>query len=433
MAAVAWQGAGRMAVVLGVCAVVCGWHYARAWVHYGNPLIGVWDPRTGFSWWQDEGYRTSGYYLRFGAVFVHPWFSALKGFGDGIYSTLWGDGLLGGAADMAVRPPWNYDLAGLGYWLALVPAAGVTLGGILALVRFLRQPAADWFLLLGLGFVMVFAVVHMSLAVPYYCTVKAFYGLSGLIPLCAFGALGLEAICRCSRKLRLLVCLLFGVWAINSYASFWIPRSSTQALLVRARCLVNEGRPREARELLKGRLQTGAQSWETRRALATVLVATGEAEEAVRQAEIVVRERPDEAGGHLVLSAALMRAQRMAEAIAHAQRAVELEPGRGLNYQHLALLLVSQGHYEEASQVAREGLGLAAFSPELRCALGAGLAVRGETVEGVSQLQLACALKPGWGEPHVLLGQLWQSKEGWPRPSFNTPKPCAWSPNSSRP
>ena len=74
------KGAGRIGVVLAVCALVCGWHYVRVWAHYGNPLIGVWDPRTGFAWWQDEGYRTGAFYLRFGAVLRHPWFSALQEF-----------------------------------------------------------------------------------------------------------------------------------------------------------------------------------------------------------------------------------------------------------------------------------------------------------------------------------------------------------------
>ena len=321
------QWGGRLGVVVAVCAVVCGWHYARVWANYGSPLIGVWDPRTGFSWWQDPGYRTGAFYLRFGQALLHPWFIALYSFGDGIYSTLWGDGLLGGAADISWSPPWNYDLMSLGYWLALLPAAGVIVGGVLGLVKFLRQPSADWFLVIGLGFVMGLAVVHMSMAVPYYCMVKAFYGLSALVPLCAFGAWGLEAVCRRIGKLRPVVCVLFGVWTLDTYAAFWIPRSSVPALLVHARSLVNEGHPMQARDLLKAQLQAAPQSTETRCLLAFILGMTGAVDEGVRQAEIVVGERPDDANGHLVLAAALAQQQRVAEAATHARRALELEPG----------------------------------------------------------------------------------------------------------
>ena len=399
-----WGWTGRMGVVLAVCALVCGWHYARVWAHYGNPLIGVWDPRTGFAWWEDEGYRTGAFYLRFGAALVHPWFSALQSFGDGIYSTLWGDGLVGGAADISWRPPWNYELMCLGYWLALVPAAGVITGAILALVKFLRRPSADWFLVTGLGFVIALAVVHMSMAVPYYCMVKAFYGLAALVPLCAFGAAGLETLCRWSGKLRPVICILFGVWALNAYTSFWIPRSSVAALLVRARSLVNEGRALEARELLKAQVQATPHSAETRCLLAWVLAMTGNVDEGVRQAEIVAGEWPNDASGHLALGSALAQQRRVAEAVAHARRALELEPGRGFNYQQLASLLVRQGQNEEAIRVARDGLGFASHNSELRFTLGAALVSRGETVEGIAQLQLASALNPNWCNPHVLLG-----------------------------
>ncbi len=74
------------------------------------------------------------------------------------------------------------------------------------------------------------------------------------------------------------------------------------------------------------------------------------------------------------------------------------------NHQQLASLLDRQGRNEEAIRVARDGLGVAAFSPELRYALGSGLVIGGQPVEGIAQLRLAGALKPTWAEPRVLLG-----------------------------
>ena len=52
---------------------------------------------SGFQWWQDNGYHTMADFTRFGRSLVHPLFSGFAGFADGIYSTLWGDGLCGGA------------------------------------------------------------------------------------------------------------------------------------------------------------------------------------------------------------------------------------------------------------------------------------------------------------------------------------------------
>jgi hypothetical protein len=122
-----WWSAGKgVALVTVACAVVCGWHYARVWAHFGNPLIGNWDPRLPFAWWQEPGYRMRSWYFRFGEAFSCPLFSNLTSFGDGLYSTLWGDGLCSGSARMTFRPQWNYDLMNAGYLLAVVPISAPT-------------------------------------------------------------------------------------------------------------------------------------------------------------------------------------------------------------------------------------------------------------------------------------------------------------------
>ena len=61
-----------MGLIIALCALVGGWHYVRLWIDYGNPLIGNWDPKL-FSWWQEDGFRTSTFYLQFGDVLFHPW------------------------------------------------------------------------------------------------------------------------------------------------------------------------------------------------------------------------------------------------------------------------------------------------------------------------------------------------------------------------
>jgi Flp pilus assembly protein TadD len=397
--------AARLALVLAVAVAVCGWHYARLWTQYGSPLIGVWDPRLGFSWWQDDGYRTGAFYLRFGAVLAHPWFSSFRGFADGVYATLWGDGLFGGMADAVARPPWNYDLMAAGYWLALLPSLAVLVGGVCVLVRFLREPSAEWMLMLGLTFLAALALVHMSIVLPYQCHVKAFYGLCALIPLCAFGAAGFDTLCRRSGKLRLPICILFGVWAVNSYASLWISRSAIATVRSRAHSLWKEGRQLDAVESLKARLErepnpgTEAQSF-----LAYLLMETGQEQEALRLVEDAVRRGPEEPQGHLVLAALLTRQQRFDEATEHARRAVQLAPSNEQAYEQLAALLARHGHSEEAVQVAREGLALAPLSPELHFDLGGALVFLGQTAEGIAQLQLASAIKSNWDGPHYLLG-----------------------------
>src|ERR1019366_5952819 len=94
---------------------VCGWHFARVWHRFGTPLIGNWDHRFSFAWWQDTGCHPGAWYVRFGEVLICPLISSLTGFADGFYATLWGDGLCSGSAIMNFRPQLNYDLMNAGY------------------------------------------------------------------------------------------------------------------------------------------------------------------------------------------------------------------------------------------------------------------------------------------------------------------------------
>ena len=397
-----WSPAGRVALVLAVCAALCGWHYARTWLHYGTPLIGVWDPRTGFAWWQDDGYRTSAFYLRFGDVLIHPWFSGFRSFADGIYGTLWGDGLFGGLAGGLDRPPWNYDLMAVGYWLALPLTAAVLGGGVLALVRFLRQPRAEWLMVLGLAFLAAAAAVHFSLAAPYCCNVKAFYGLSALVPFCALAALGLEALAARSTRLRLICCVMFGVWAINSYASLWIVPASAAAGILRAKSLVHEGRKTDAAQTLTTLLQREPQNYDARAMLVTLSIAAGDGRQAAVEADTLARDNPDHAGAQLALAQVLALQGRLDQAAGHARRAMDLAPGDAQPYKSLAMLLARLGRYDEAAGISRAGLAVAPGSAELRFALGVALLVDGAT-NAAAQVQSALKLAPHLpGAPAIL-------------------------------
>jgi hypothetical protein len=208
------------AVALGVL-VVAGWSYARVAWHFGTPLVGNWDEAAGLSWWQYPGYRTALDYVRFGDSLTHPVYSAWNGCPDALYSTLWGDGLLGGMASLDYAPPWRYELMLAGYWLALLPSAGVAIGVCAALARLVRQPSAEWALLLGVAFATAFALISLSLRLPFYGQCKAFYGLSALVPFSAFGALGLDLAAARLGRARAALWVLLGTWALCAWATYW--------------------------------------------------------------------------------------------------------------------------------------------------------------------------------------------------------------------
>jgi tetratricopeptide (TPR) repeat protein len=223
-------------------AAVCGWHFARVMVRFGDPLVGNWNAVIGYAWWQDPGYHTSGDLVRFGRALTAPLYSAFHSVPDGLYSTLWGDGLLGGSGLLLHRPPWNYGLMAAGYALAVLPAAALALGAALTVGRLIRRPRAEDLLLAGLAAGTGWAIVYMCLRVPSYAQAKGFYGLLALVPLCALAGRGLELLAGEPRGRReappverrgwprkpalhirsTAIAVLLGVWACDAFATYWM-------------------------------------------------------------------------------------------------------------------------------------------------------------------------------------------------------------------
>ncbi len=394
----------RLGMILALCALVTGWHYARAWIHYGNPLVSNMSREIGYSWWQDNGYRTSSFYLRFGEALRHPWSGTFQGFWDGMYATLWGDGLLGGATISLARPLWNYELMVVGYWLALLPTLAVLTGGVLAFVRFVRRPSAEQFLFLAFGCLVIWALVHMSLVIP--AQMKAFYGLSALVPFCFFGVSGLDILTRRSLMWRSFACVLVGLWAVNSYACFWISRSSAPAAVERACALVRKANYADAIDFLKQRLRSEPDNAELQFALAYFLTTDGRIDEGAGLAELMVRQHPEDCRGHHVLALALAVQHQPGKAIDEFREVMALSPGYDPFWETLASLLVEQGDPGETISLTRQALVAAPFSPELRLALGYAFAQKGQGAEASDQFRYACQLSPK--APDTLAALAWK-------------------------
>ncbi len=170
---------------------LCGWFYARNVLEFGRPVVGNWDlPGADRSWWSQPGFHTPGYYLRFGEVLARPYFSGFVSFWDALYSTLWGDGFLGGRAGVRARHgAWNYALMSAGYLLSL-PATALLVAGFGRCARdALRGPEPRRRAAVALPVLvfaaMLFAVFFATLGLPFHGQAKASYALL-LTPVLAF-------------------------------------------------------------------------------------------------------------------------------------------------------------------------------------------------------------------------------------------------------
>lgn len=386
--------ARTVGLMIVICLAVCGWHYVRIWRHFATPIVGNWEPVSGFAWWQDPGYHTLGDYLRFGRSLVAPFFSGFAGFADGVYSTLWGDGLCGGNAELSSRLPWNYKLMVGGYILALVPSGLIMIGGVLAIRRALVNPTPAWWLLLGYSAMIVLALIFMSLRVASYAQVKAFYGLSALVPFCAFAAIGWDTLTR-RKFVRIAFAAGLLLWALNSYAAFWIPRGASQHAYAALRFSIQDKIDIAQREAARA-VQTDSLSALARARHAAILGQLGRGSEALAEAQKALEVTPVDSAAHLQLAILLHEQKQTGRAIEEAQRAIELGPETKFAHNLLALSLLESQRNEDASAIAREGLASFPFDAELHYLLGLATAAHGDPVTATTQFAYALLLRKNW-------------------------------------
>ncbi|MDE0885872.1 MAG: hypothetical protein OSB70_10095 [Myxococcota bacterium] len=180
---------------------LAGWFYWRNWVLFGDPLVWNLDIPGGLSWWMRPGFHTADWYLSFGESLVHPLFAGYASFWDGIYSTLWGDGLVAGMARVATRHGfWNDSFQLLTYPLALPATGCLVIGAGQVWLKSFTSNALPkrlvYSLLASILFLLAFSLVLISLQLAFYAQAKAFYLLCAVLPLAIAGAEGLSAVSR---------------------------------------------------------------------------------------------------------------------------------------------------------------------------------------------------------------------------------------------
>jgi len=391
-----------LGLLLAICFAVCGWHYARVWWTFGTPLLGNWDVITGFTWWQDPGYHTATDYLRFGRSLVNPLYSGFAGFADGIYSTLWGDGLCGGLSSLNVA--WNQQPTAAGYLWALIPTMLVLAGAGAAILQFIRKPSSDLFLLIGFCVVIVLGLVFMTLKIPSYAQAKAFYGLSSLTSVCFFGGLGWETLTRGRALLRFILGALVLVWAINSFATYWIVPSVPQHLYA-VKALGAQGKiDRAAAEAVKA-VEADPSNAAARGFHALSLSELGHDEEAIKEAQRAIQLSAADSAAHFHLAISLKHSD-MERAIAEARRAIELGRENSSAYQFLMNCLFESHRYNEAIELGREWLAVSPYDVAAHSALGVAMVENGDLAGAAQHLGYVMMLRPEFEQAHADLRRI---------------------------
>ena len=378
---------GALAVLL----AVCGWHYLRVWYHFGNPIIGNWDPSLPLAWWQDPGYRTGSWFLSFGQAFTTPMFSSLHSLADGLYSSLWGDALGSGSSRLSFRPPWNDDLANAGYWLALTPSLLGVAGLLLAVFRFFKRPSVELGLLTGLLGAFGFGLVYMSLQVPSYAQVKAFYALPALLPFCAVAVQGWE---RLPSRLRGGAGFLLMVWALGVFCTFWIRSWDPHTHVARGISDADHGLREQAVQSFARALQLDPHHAPARVQMAATLIQLGRLAEAREHIQLGLQSlslQPAPGPRATANTAAQQLLPRHSEGMTDDEPT--LVARAELLFQSAAVLVVER-RFEEALEPLRQTVALAADHPVAWRQLAVCLGLLGRDAEAVAARQQALRINP---------------------------------------
>jgi tetratricopeptide (TPR) repeat protein len=394
-AAVRGRSAGAAARAAGVPLLVgllvCGWFFYRNYRTFGRLVVGGYDPASGALWWQHPGYADAAQFLRFGRALTDPFYAALAGVPDGLYSNVWGDGCWGGAL-VAARPPWNYDRMAASYALALLPTALALVGWVAAAAAWARRPTAAWALLLALPVAAFGAVAYHYLSYPFFLHLKASYHLPAAVAGCAFAGYGFDLLTRRRAWARVGLGALLGAWALTAFTAFLV-RPAAEARAWAGTNYLNRGdRPAAVQRALEA-LEVDPASPEARTLLGRLALAERRPADAAEQFQRAAgtSARPEASVG---LAQALALLGRTEDAVRVAEEATGRFPDSAEAHRLLASLRDFEGDAAGTVRAAREGLRVSPADARLRVLLARGLLRSGQTEEAIRHHRIALRFDP---------------------------------------
>jgi tetratricopeptide (TPR) repeat protein len=256
------------------------------------------------------------------------------------------------------------------YLLALVISVLFIAGFVIALARFIHQRRLEWFVASALVTVFALGILYMSLRVPAYAQVKAFYGFPVLVPFSALVAAGWNWLGQKHRALRTALWVFLLVWTLTVYAAFWIRTGNPETGRVRGNYQYTQQHYDEAIGSLSQTLRLKPDDAVTHFLLAEILRAQDEAAEAVQHYREALRIRPDfpEALNNLALMLATSKEadiRNAAQAIPLAERVCELTFHGTPGYlSTLAVAYAAAGRFDDAISTAQKACEVASESSD---------------------------------------------------------------------
>jgi tetratricopeptide (TPR) repeat protein len=278
--------------------------------------------------------------------------------------------------------------------LAILPSALILIGAVIAVSRFIRKPSIELFLLLAFSATIALAIIGLTLAVSH-TQVKAFYGLSALVAICYFGALGWGVIERRSKTFQFAFTIIFAVWALNSFASVWIRPTADQHIYA-GTFFREQHQPATAAAVAIKAVETDPTSARARRFHALVLDDARDYSEALEEARQSIQLAPTDSNACLQAGHALINLGQTEQALDEARHAIEIGPENSIAYELLLICLVQLDRTGETIDAARDALAVSPFEADLHQTLAQAASRQGDFVTAAQQSGYALLFRPKW-------------------------------------
>ena len=236
----------------------------------------------------------------------------------------------------------------------------------------------------------------MTLRVPSYAQVKAFYGLSILVSFCAFAAIGWQKLERTPRLLQMSLGVIMFCCAANSIAAVWIRSSATQHIYASRRLLAEhpDAALKEAAQAVKEEPSNATAGCY----LAAILDETGKSSEAMERATAAAQLEPADNRCQLQLAINLAKQGTLDSAMALARQIAQVEPENSRAYRLLSICARQLRRTDETIATGRDALAITPFDAESHYRLGLDAGEIGDFVTAVPQFAYALLLQPNTAE-----------------------------------
>jgi tetratricopeptide (TPR) repeat protein len=159
----------------------------------------------------------------------------------------------------------------------------------------------------------------------------------------------------------------------------------------------------DTKSLWQGTLQRNPESWLAHNHLGGLLLNEGKVEEAMAHFQKAVELQPDFAESQNMLGSALITLGRLDEAAARFQKAFELEPRSAVALYNLGVVASAKGLPDQAIQLYQRALEIQPRYAEAHGNLGLMLAQQGQLEEAIVHFRRAVEIKPD-AQAHNNLG-----------------------------